>query len=367
MVENTRISWADDTFNPWEGCQKTGSMACEHCYAETQNARFGGGVAPNWGPHAPRRRTSPANWAKPLKWNREQAEKWHAYLETKGVMERAIAAGRSGIIPMPPAARFVFCASLADVFDNQVPHEWRHDLFTLIRATPHLTWLLLTKRPQMIINLFEEAARIHPTGVRQTSSLPPLPQIWPRNAAIGCTVVTQEEADRDIPKLLAAKQALKPAFAFISVEPMLGPLEIGHFMDKDPTHGRFGCVADPETGIAPYIMPPSIDWCIVGGESGAQARPMHPDWVRDLRDQCAAAGVPFHFKQWGEWAPSSAEEWEADDGHFRHMLVALDGRSGDSVADLITAPPGTAWMRRLGKKTAGRTLDGVTHDARPTI
>jgi protein gp37 len=188
MGANTAISWADDTWNPWEGCQKV-SPACDGCYAEARNLRYapkGATEAPNWGPGAPRRRTSAANWGKPLKWDRGAG----------GLSIREAVANDN---PLPPP-RFVFCASLADVFDNAVPPEWRRDLFDLIRATPNLTWLLLTKRPGNIVKLFERpmAERARPTPKEFGH--------WPRNAAIGCTVVTQEEADRDIPKLLRPRR-----------------------------------------------------------------------------------------------------------------------------------------------------------------
>jgi protein gp37 len=123
MSANSKIEWTDHTFNPWEGCQKVGP-GCDNCYAEARNARFGGGQAVNWGPGAPRRRTSIANWQKPLAWNRAHA----AFLAEHGRRQR------------------VFCASLADVFDNAVDPAWRADLFQLIEATPELDWLLLTKR-----------------------------------------------------------------------------------------------------------------------------------------------------------------------------------------------------------------------------
>lgn len=249
MSENTKIEWADHTFNPWEGCTKVGP-GCDNCYAENRNSRFGGGQAINWGPGAPRRRTSPANWNKPRKWNEE--------------------AKRLGI-------RYrVFCASLADVFDNAVPLQWREDLFNLIAATPNLDWLLLTKRignaPAMVSII---------------------PGHLPQNVWLGITVVNQAEANRDIPKLLAIPASVR----FLSMEPLLGPVDLR------------------QAHIAPVRLP-RVDWVIVGGESGPGARPMHPDWARSLRDQCNAAGVPFLFKQWGEWIPMM--------GHVEGVPV-LDG------------------------------------------
>ena len=123
MADNSNIEWCDHTFNPWEGCQKV-SPECDNCYAEARNQRFAGGT--NWGPKAPRRRTSVSNWNKPRRWNRDHA----AFFAAHGRRQR------------------VFCASLADVFDNAVDRQWRIDLFQLIHETPNLDWQLLTKRPQ---------------------------------------------------------------------------------------------------------------------------------------------------------------------------------------------------------------------------
>jgi protein gp37 len=165
------------------------------------------------------------------------------------------------------------------------------------------------------------------------------PRRWPRNAAIGCTVVTQEEADRDIPKLLAAKAALNPAFAFVSMEPLLGPVDLTRIRgDED----EITDVLRGEFWTSRYQDEPHteqhLDWVITGGETdqGAhKARPSHPDWFRSLRDQCAAAGVAYHHKQNGEW------------GHCPDRSAIPDH------------------VFRVGKKAAGRLLDAVTHDARP--
>lgn len=307
MGARTHISWADHTFNPWIGCAKV-SPACDGCYAEAlMDLRFGrvrwGG--PGRGP-GERVRTSPANWREPLRWNH--------------------AAEAAGTRP------FVFCASLADVFDNQVPDAWRADLFDLIAATPRLVWLLLTKRPQNIARLYRAAQADRDCR-------------WPVNAAIGCTVVTQAEADRDIPILLQAKLDLKAVIAFVSIEPMLGPINLGAALHRP--------------------REPRLDWVIAGGETdqgGHAARPAHPDWFRSLRDQCAASGTPFHFKQWGEWGPPRAEAGEA-------TIVTIDGRQ-HHVADATEMteaglPARPVFRMRMGKRRAGRDLDGVIHDARP--
>ena len=224
MAETTNISWCDATWNPWIGCSKvsTGALgACELCYAERDNGHRH--WVSGWGHGVPRRRTAPANWKQPIRWDRAAAE-----------------AGK----PLR-----VFCASLADVFDNEVPQEWRDDLWQIVRMTPHLRWLLLTKRignaPDM------------------------LPFDWPyQNAGLGATIVTQKEWDRDFPKL----SAIPAAFHFVSDEPTLAPIDIG--------------AARP-------------DWVITGGESGVGFRPLNMNYVRSMRDQCSRNGVTFHHKQNG--------------------------------------------------------------------
>lgn len=300
MSTQTNIEWCDSTFNPWIGCTKV-SPACDHCYAERSTPSRTLGVS--WGPHAERRRTSVANWNLPLRWEAEAA----AFLEQHGRRRR------------------VFCASLADVFDNAVDPEWRADLWKLIVRTPSLDWLILTKRIGVV--------RAWPFG-------------WPPNAWLGISVVNQEEVDRDVPKLLAIPVRTR----FLSMEPLLGTVDLSPFF-----WGRHEAVeticqncprdADCECGYHTRraMKMSSIDWVIVGGESGPDARPMHPDWVRSIRDQCAAAGVPFLFKQWGEFV--SVSEVEGDGRHH-------------SFDDGTT-------LRRVGKKQAGRSLDGVFHDGYP--
>lgn len=313
MSENSKIEWTDHTFNPWEGCTKVGP-GCDHCYAEVRNARFAGGESVNWGAGAPRRRTSESNWNKPLKWNAEA----DAFFAVHGRRQR------------------VFCASLADVFDNEVPKEWRRDLFKLIEETPNLDWLLLTKRIGNVLDMVPPPwlDRINFRGD------------WPANVWIGATIVNQEEADRDIPKL----QQVPSAVRFLSMEPLLGPVNITRigFMDGF---------------IAPLERPYGIDWVIVGGESGPHARPMHPDWARAIRDQCYKARVPFLFKQWGEW-----EVHKRPGGYYRP-----DGQFAEwwthKQTWFFTKSPNSLnlEMRRVGKKAAGRELDGITHDGYPKV
>ena len=292
MGENTHIEWAHHTFNPWEGCQKVGP-GCDHCYAETRNARFGGGVAPNWGPGAPRRRTSASNWQQPLKWNREA--------ERLGIRYR------------------VFCASLADVFDNSVPQDWRHDLFALIDATPHLDWLLLTKRVGNVLDMADWWGAT-----------------WPDNVWMGATIVNRDEMLRDAPKL----KQIPARVLFWSYEPALGDLG----------------------DLPPSLMP---DWAICGGESGPSARPMHPDWARSLRDQCAAAGVPFLFKQWGEWGSHGGAPSGTPGKYAAHWAETGRWSFFDEAPRQFWIFGADAVRMLVGKKAAGRLLDGVQHDGVP--
>lgn len=240
MGADTKIEWADHTFNPWMGCTKV-SPACDHCYAEVSTPARALGVA--WGANEERRRTSEATWRQPLAWNRKAAREGRRFR--------------------------VFCASLADVFENQVPASWRVDLWTLIHDTPHLDWLLLTKRPQNIQRM------LPPFGKPAW----PWPNVW-----LGMTVENQAEADRRIPHLLAVPAVRR----FLSCEPLLGPVDLRQWWRNDVPGGS-------------YMHGNGLHWIIAGGESGPKARASHPDWFRSLRDQCEAAGVPFFFKQWGEW------------------------------------------------------------------
>lgn len=223
MGEVTKIEWCDHTFNPWIGCTRV-SPACDNCYAaEMMDSRYG---RAKWGPGEARVRTAPSNWQQPRKWNR--------------------AAERDGQRP------FVFCSSLADVFDNEVDPTWRADLFDLIRATPRLVWLLLTKRIGNVSRMIDDL---------------------PSNVAIGATMADQEEYERDAPKLREVRDTLNPLFTFGSFEPLLGNINLW--------------------------AAPTPEWIIVGGESGRNARPMNVQWARNMRTDAATLNRVFNFKQVG--------------------------------------------------------------------
>ena len=211
MAENSKISWTKHTFNPWWGCVKVGP-GCDHCYAEGLDKRTGGHY---WDGKTPPRRTKPANWNKPLKWNKE-----------------AEAAGERVE---------VFCASMADVFDNRVPKAWRVDLWALIKATPWLNWIIVTKRAGNIIKM--------------------LPEDWGDgypNVWLLITVTDQKEADRDIPKLLKVPAALHG----LSIEPQLALITLRHSWLR------------------------KLGWVIQGAESGSKRRPFSMVWAEAIETQC---------------------------------------------------------------------------------
>jgi protein gp37 len=230
MAENTKIEWATHTWNPVVGCQKV-SPGCDHCYAESWAKRSG---IVQWGPHAGRRRTSSASWKQPHKWNADHV----AFFRKHGHRQR------------------VFCASLADVFDNRWERQWRVDMWSVIRATPNLDYLLLTKRPQNI-------ARMLPLDWAAG-----YPNVW-----LGTTTEDAERFKLRWPVLARIPASIR----FISYEPGIGPL------------GRLD--------IGEHLP----DWIICGGESGGHARVMDPAWARHVRDQCIAFGIAFLHKQWGTY------------------------------------------------------------------
>lgn len=344
------IEWTDYTFNCWEGCTKV-SPGCLHCYAETRNARFGGGAAPNWGKGKPRRRTSEANWKLPLKWNRTatsftactvcdwRGDSHTARLSTRDILHCPGCETRGSLRPARPR---VFCASLADWLDDEVPIEWLVDLLALIAATPDLDWQLLSKRPGNWESRIEAAMNDpHQVSAKSDSLLRQwtYENVAPANVWVGTSVEDQTRADERIPQLLAIPARVR----FLSCEPLLGPL------DLKLRHGYFRYIDDRQTRC---IVGQDIHWVIAGGESGPGARAMHPDWARSLRDQCQAADVPFFFKQWGEWQPLATT---AGMQHLPFGQYVLPDASSHGFG-----------FARNGKKKSGRMLDGRIWNEFPT-
>ncbi|MEI8195001.1 MAG: phage Gp37/Gp68 family protein [Phycisphaerae bacterium] len=311
MGRTTNIPWTHHTWSPWWGCVKR-SPGCDNCYADSLSNRWGFNI---WGPDAPRRFFGEHHWNEPRRWNRE-----------------AQAAGeRRRIFP-----------SMCDPFEVRPDlEEPRRRMFKLIEETPWLTWLLLTKR-------VESVSRLIPPGWAK---------LWPINCWMIASIEDQSSADLRVPHLLDLPAPVRG----LSIEPLVEDLSLAHLWWRSDD----GDAEDMRDGT--YC---AIDWVIVGGESGPKARPMHPAWARRLRDQCIAAGVPFYFKQWGEYIPitplyqgrdDSAENGCGDlfqvDTHG-YIWRDQDGQPND---------PRTYLMERVGKKFAGNLLDGRTWEQYPEV
>ncbi len=326
MTDETKIEWTDFTVNFWEGCQKVGP-GCDHCYAEARDVRFTGGS--HWGPGAPRRKVK-GGIPKLRKINRD-AEKFH---DENGHWPR------------------VFCSSLSDVFDNAVDPEWRREAFTAITVAPRVRIQLLTKRVGNVEKMIPDIWKSNG---------------WPHWVGLMITVVNQAEADRDIPKLLDLKARFGIPWVGLSMEPLLGLVDL-----SDRCNGWYfanwlaGTKWHDTPGLSTHKRgEPHIDWVICGGESGRNARPMHPDWARSLRDQCQAAGTKFFFKQWGEWYPVNRAELgpygEWIGGGKKPLIENIEGTS--ECGYYCSEEHGhvdhkNALVKRVGKKAAGRLLDG---------
>jgi protein gp37 len=367
-TEQTNIEWADYTFNPWRGCTKV-SAGCANCYAETLSKR-NPALLGEWGKGKPRVLASEAMWQSPLRWNADAAQTrvfndvpmiYTGSTETVGRPETHRLTNRYHSIPaaqwdtLPVYRPRVFCASLADWLDEEVPIEWLVNLLETIHATPNLDWLLLTKRPQLWQSRLEAAhcfAWDHGVTKRHDSVMNWLggwchAHVPPPNVWIGTSVEDQAAADERIPALLKIPARVR----FLSCEPLLGPVNLGvafrYFGDGSGHVVQLCC---ERSDCECRTFPKAVHWVIAGGESGPGARPMHPAWACALRDQCAAADVPFLFKQWGEWLPG-CQYGPGDTDRLQERAqhsFDLDNHS---------------WW--VGKKNAGRQLDGRTHDDFP--
>jgi protein gp37 len=314
--ESSAIEWTDATVNFWWGCTKVGP-GCDHCYAEAWAKRTG--LA--WGLDAARRQIK---GAVKLLYKLHNGASWWA------------ADYHIGKIVSTPRRR-VFIQSMSDLFDTEVPLDWLAEAWKHIERCDALAIQIVTKRVSVV------EKRLAAIGVTT----------WPKHAGLIISVVNQEEADRDIPRLLALAARLGIPWLGLSMEPLLGPVVI---RDHWLIHHHPGDAA--------------IDWVIVGGESGGKARPMHPDWVRSLRDQCKAAGVAFLFKQWGEWIPAIDRENEDPDWRADYTNALAD----TGKTRWLNLAGGCGFhgerfhvMRRVGKKAAGRLLDGAEHNGLPNF
>jgi protein gp37 len=367
-MAETKIEWADYTFNPWIGCTKVDEL-CAHCYAEMQD-KFRAWTAEGWGKGKPRKRTSAANWKLPLRWNKlaqlgdfMQCHQcgWRGDIGALNAREFCPSCNSEHTASVRPR---VFCASLADWLDPEVPIEWLRDLLVLIHDTPNLDWLLLTKRPENWADCLHRAicATNFAAG---TAGYAKWVTDWrsglhaPENVWIGASVGTQARVDARLRALLTIPARVR----FLSCEPLLENLDLSRVwmtpsISTDPLRGSRLC-------------PDKIDWVICGGESGTHARPMHPQWARSLRDQCAAAGVPFFFKQWGEWIARSQLLKCTEVGISALMkdvhgaVMRRDGGIDDSLGGAPESNDDDSAIHRVGKKAAGRLLDGIEHNGFP--
>lgn len=391
MSDNSAIEWTDATWNPIRGCRKV-SSGCANCYAEKVAARFSGKGLPYEG------LTDNGKWngtikvvddalLQPLKWTRP---------------------------------RKIFVNSMSDLFHENVSDETIHRVFAVMALCPQHTFQVLTKRPERMAEYFRkkfdfdaEARDWHmllSTTIggmlwqrseaddydrrichyintsheephdeddlerfpRGFDDLPREMPAWPlSNVWLGVSVENQATADERIPHLLRTPAAVR----WLSCEPLLGPVDFdAKALHQTVAPGFFG---NPlgwfhrgECHKQEGIQYPQINWVVVGGESGAKARPMHPDWARSLRDQCQAAGVAYFFKQWGEWAPSAQFEMKDFTRKAKldvhEVLYCRDDCSGfDPLGEGYDAKQ--TMIFRVGKKAAGRVLDGRTWDEMPGV
>lgn len=330
MTDNTAIEWTDATWNPLRGCSRV-SEGCRNCYAESVAHRFSGpgrpydGLTrivngrPTWTGEI---RLVPELLDQPLRWKRP---------------------------------RRIFVNSMSDLFHERVPDDFIRSVFATMAAARWHTFQVLTKRPtrmRALLKLWTEEGAV-------------LPNVW-----LGVSVEDQQTADDRIPLLLDTPAAVR----WISAEPLLGPIDLypsaylpcpnaADGLSMDPSTGDYECCRKCDfTGVSDEI---GIDWVVAGGESGQHARATHPEWFRSLRDQCKTADVPFLFKQWGEWVDERHAHLDQPIATRLRKTVSRLASDGTVYPMRGPGPESYAGIYRVGKKAAGRLLDGVLHDAYP--
>lgn len=341
MADKTGIEWTDATWNPVRGCSRV-SEGCRNCYAEKVAYRFSGEGQPYEG-----------LLAKGGQWNGQIKLVEH-------LLEQPLRWKKP---------RRIFVNSMSDLFHENVPTDFILKVFMVMRQAKQHTFQVLTKRPERMRRILTEW--LPPAEALADMSLnikPPAPNIW-----LGVSVEDQKTADERIPLLLQTPAAVR----WISAEPLLGEIRLSTCEQSfQYMTAEYNSYLDYLSGLRTiynngekeeFRQYHGLDWVVVGGESGKDARPMHPDWVRSLRDQCVDAGVSFLFKQWGEWLPGE----RVPDG--AHYLSCSDGKimagshttKRENLGSHRDKYSGQLITLKVGKKKAGRTLDGRTWDEYP--
>ena len=332
LSDRSKIEWTDATWNPVIGCSPV-SKGCDNCYAARMAARFAK-------PAAVTKNGTPEYYAGVIQWLGCYAGGWNGKTVLK---EHKLDEPLRWRKP-----RTVFVCSMGDLFHESVPDEWIDRVMAVIASAQNHRFMILTKRPKRMKEYFDCIYSSHDDkccekaimilGEDMSYPSPPL-----KNLALGVSVSNQEDADRWVSILLRTQAA----YRFVSYEPALGPVDFTTFSYMiDRQSYDFNALTGKVVTKGGGFNIPEIDLVIMGGESGPNARPMHPDWARSVRDQCEAAGVPFHFKQWGEWRPT--HERRCND-------PGIKGKPWHNF------DPDTS-VCRLGKKKAGRLLDGWMHN-----
>jgi protein gp37 len=322
VSDKTGIEWTEATWNPVTGCAKV-SQGCKNCYALREWPRMAAAKhTVYFGREFTDVQCHPERLDQPLRWRRP---------------------------------RRIFVNSMSDLFHADVPDEFIDRVFAIMGLCFAMerghTFQVLTKRTDRMRQYLSNPDTVWMVTRAMKALGPELPgenspPTWPLpNVWLGVSVEDQETADERIPLLLDTPAAVR----WISAEPLLGPVDLLATPAGDILCRCGGCME--------MTRDTRLDWVIVGGESGPKARPMSPDWARGLRDQCAAAGVPFMFKQWGEWLPT--DDW------YEHHPVSLPLRVWHGGAWTDNPEFDGEWMARIGKRSAGRLLDGVQHDGYP--
>ena len=354
MSDHTKIEWTDATWNVIIGCDKV-SPGCDHCYAIRTAHRMQANPDPKVSePYA----------------GTEIDGEWTGRVN--------VVDSRLGMPLRWRKPRRIFVNAQSDLFHDAVPDGYIARVFAVMALAPQHTFQILTKRHGRMRSLLsspdfhhavDEAWMVAPGpegygDMGYPSEYWPLPNVW-----LGVSTEDQKWADIRIPALLDTPAAVR----FISAEPLLGPIDLHGQLDDSGQHRpmpSYWLTGQPGFNVADGHLEigPSLDWVIVGGESGPGARPMHPDWARNLRDQCTQAGVAFHFKQWGEWVPESMNLHGAQ---AKAAFLNVNGVTRPLIDGKPAAPPmsrGDAMtVRRVGKKAAGRLLNGRTWDEYPAV